>query len=133
MRIKRRKLEVTPPYVSMADIAFNLVLFFLILAKTQDDSHIQWEPVRAGDLKQAPSSRMSVTVDNAGKTYFNGKEISTLGLSGEIKKHLEENPGDNRTVLLKIHKDTRAKIFDKIMEGVSQEGCEIIHVLEEEP
>ncbi len=49
MKIRRSKLEVMPPAVAMADIAFNLVLFFLMMARTQDESNIKWEAAqRAG-------------------------------------------------------------------------------------
>lgn len=116
----------------MADIAFNLVLFFVILAKTQDDSHIQWTAVQAPELKAAPSSRLVVSVDKEGKTYLNGKQMSTLGLEGAINAYLEENPADPKIVLLKIDKDTLAGTFETIIEEVSKTGCEIVHVLEEE-
>ena len=42
MKIARRRLKSGVPSVAMADIAFNLVLFFIMMAKTQDDSHLQW-------------------------------------------------------------------------------------------
>ena len=40
MKINRRKMAAGVPAVAMADIAFNLVLFFICtaVAKTQDDS-----------------------------------------------------------------------------------------------
>ena len=30
--------------MAMGDIAFNLLIFFVILARAQDDSHLQWQP-----------------------------------------------------------------------------------------
>ena len=132
MRFKRRKLEVSPPYVSMADIAFNLVLFFLILAKTQDDSNLQWEAAKATGTKQVGNSRVSVTVDKNNRIYLNGKEIGVRDLAPAVEKELENNPPGNRIVLLKIHKETLAATFEPILEAVSQAGCEVVHVLEEE-
>ena len=131
MRFKRRKLEVSPPYVSMADIAFNLVLFFLILAKTQDDSHIQWEPVKAVGMKEVSNSRITIKVDKDYKTYLNGKEVGIRDLGDLITAELENNAPGNRIVLLKIHKEAPAATFEKILEAVSQAGCEVYHVLEE--
>lgn len=132
MRFKRRKLEVTPPYVSMADIAFNLVLFFLILAKTQDDSHIQWDPAKATGAKPIPNSKVSISVDRDSKVYFNGEEVSVRDLAGRVERELGNQPASERVVLLKIHRDTLASTFEPIMEAVSQSGGEVVHVIEDE-
>lgn len=132
MRFKRRKLEITPPYVAMADIAFNLVLFFVILAKTQDDSHIKWNPVKTKDVEnEAKTSRMTVTVDKEGSAYFNGQPVSVLSLASAVTQHLQDNPGDPRVVLLKIHDETLASTFEAIIAAVSEAGCELFHVLDD--
>ena len=132
MKFKRRKLSIIPPYVAMADIAFNLVLFFLILAKTQDDSHLQWVPAKASETKQFTNAKVSITVDNNDKVYLNGEEIGIRGLADRVARELGDKPPAERIVLLKIHKDTLAKTFNPIMEAVSQAGGEVVHVLDEE-
>ncbi|HEX3151828.1 MAG TPA: biopolymer transporter ExbD [Gemmataceae bacterium] len=131
MKFKRRKLECPPPYVAMADIAFNLVLFFVIMAKTQDDKHIQWQPAKAKETQQAKNARVRVSVDQNSKVYLNGKEIGIRNLAEQVAIFLGDNH-ENRTVLLKIHKDTLASTFEPIMEAVSQAGGDVVHVLEEE-
>jgi biopolymer transport protein ExbD len=133
MKIRRCKLEPGVPAVAMADIAFNLVLFFLILAKTQDDSHLRWEAAHAPtvqnlDLMNAPT----VAVDKDNKVYFKGAQVGISQLAGEITKELGNNPPGKRTVQLKIHKDTQAATFEPIIEAVSQAGGEVVHVLAEE-
>ena len=132
MRFKRKKLEVPPPFVSMADIAFNLVLFFLILAKTQDDSHIQWEPAKATGAKPVPNSKVSITVDKDNRVYFNGEPVGIRELSDKVSRDLGDKAAADRTVLLKIHRDTLAATFEPIMEAVSQAGGEVVHVIEDE-
>ena len=132
MKFKRRKLDCPPPYVAMADIAFNLVLFFVIMAKTQDDSHIQWEAAKAHDTQQAKNARVSVIVDKDNKIYLNGQQVELSRLADLVTIQLGNNPPEFRTVLLKIHKETLASTFEPIMEAVSEAGGEVIHVLEEE-
>src|SRR5262245_23446722 len=132
MRFKRRQLGITPPYVSMADIAFNLVLFFVILAKTQDDSHIVWEPADAPGAKPAPISRVSISVDKDNRVYFNGKEAGVRDLAPLVEKELANLAQKDRAVLLKIHKETLAATFEPILEAVSQAGGEVVHVIEDE-
>lgn len=131
MKFKRRRLDVVPPYVSMADIAFNLVLFFLMLAKTQDDSHIQWEPAKDTGAKQVLNAKVSITVDKDNRVYLNGQQVGIREMSDKVALELVDRPLGERTVLLKIHKDTLAATFEPIMEAVSNAGGEVVHVIEE--
>lgn len=132
MKIKRRKSDLTPPYVPMADIAFNLVLFFLIMAKTKDDRHIVWTPAKAPATTAVANARVTVSVDKEARVYLNGEEIGVRDLSGRIATALGSNPPDQRKVLLKIHASTVAATFEPVMEAVGQAGGEIVHVLQEE-
>ncbi len=132
MKFKRRKLEALPPYVMMADIVFNLVLFFLILAKTQDDTQIQWEPAQASGAKPVVKARVSLTVDKDSKVYLNGKQVGLLNLTALVGAELGDSPPGERTVLLKIHKDTLAATFEDLIAKVSEAGGEMVHVVEDE-
>jgi len=118
----------------MADIAFNLVLFFLMLAKTQDDSHIEWQPAEDAKVKQVTTSKVSIMVDNNGGVYLNGQRVSvreSAAFAELIQKELGDLPPGERTVLLKIDKNTLASTFEPIMEAVGQAGGDVVHVLEE--
>ena len=55
MKLPRRKLEASVPSFAMGDIAFLLLIFFVILARAQDDSHIQWQPARLEKVDMAPA------------------------------------------------------------------------------
>ena len=132
MKFKRRKLEATPPYVGMADIVFNLVLFFLILAKMQDDTQIQWEPAQASGAKPVAKARVSITVDKDNKVYLNGKQVGLMNLTALVAAELGDGAPGTRAVLLKIHKDTLAATFEDLIAKVSEAGGEMVHVIEDE-
>jgi biopolymer transport protein ExbD len=132
MKFKRRKLEIVPPFVSMADIVFNLVLFFLILAKMQDESQIQWEPAQATGAKPVAKAKVSITVDKDNKVYLNARQVGLMNLTDLVAKELGDSPPGERTVLLKIHKDTLAATFEDLIAKVSEAGGEMVHVVEEE-
>src|SRR5437868_13456160 len=129
MKIRRRHLEAGQPVVAMADIAFNLVLFFIILARTQDDSHLKWDPAGAAKLEAIGQSRICVTVDKENKVYLNGDQKSIGELTAAVERLIKAEPNGKRTVLLKIHKDTLAATFEPIIEAVSQAGGDLVHVL----
>jgi biopolymer transport protein ExbD len=133
MKFKRKKLEATPPYVSMADITFNLVLFFLILAKTQDDSNrLDWVPAKSTGAKVVTNAKVSITVDRDNKVYLNGQQVGIRDLADRVAIQLGDKPASERIVVLKIHNETLAATFEPIMEAVSQAGGEVVHVIEEE-
>jgi len=132
MKIRRRRLEAGIPVVAMADIAFNLVLFFIILARTQDDSYLKWKPAGSTKVEAIGQSRISVTVDEENKVYLNGVQKGVGELTAGIEQLLKAEPSGKRTVLLKIHKEPLAATFEPIIEAVSQAGGDLVHVLTEE-
>lgn len=131
MKVARRQFKVEVPSVAMGDIAFNLLVFFVILARAQDDSHLQWTPAETKETEAVKNTKVSVVVDSNNKLYVNGRELDQARLAGAIEKELGDAPGGQRTVLLKIHTDSQALRFEPILEAVSEAGGEIVHVLEE--
>ena len=113
----------------MGDIAFNLLVFFVILAKATDDSHLQWKPVAARNVDVAKKAKVGVLVDDQNRLYLNGREIAEGQLTSTVKEHLGEAGAGDRTVLLKIHDKTLALRYEKVLEAVSAAGGEIVHVL----
>jgi biopolymer transport protein ExbD len=130
MKIRRKPPSLGQPAVAMADIAFNLVLFFIMMAKTQDDSQLAWRPAGGSKLETAGNSRISVVVDRNNKLYFNGQPIGESSLKDAIEQELGDSPPGKRIVLLKIDKEATAIRFEPIIEAVSQAGGECFHILE---
>ena len=132
MKITRKKFDATIPSLAMGDIAFLLLIFFVILARAQDDSHLQWTPAKAENLEQAGHSMVSVVVDNENKLYLNGQEIGVAQLAGAIEGQLGDLNAGERTVLLKVHQDAVALRFEPVIEAVSEAGGELVHIVEED-
>ena len=120
------------PSMAMGDIAFLLLIFFVILARAQDDSHLQWEPAADEELEQAKSYKASVVIDADRKTHLNGRPILQSQLGDALANLLGKSEVGKRRVLLKVHKDATALDFEPIIEAVSKSGGEIHHVLERE-
>ena len=132
MKLKRRQPKCEVPSMAMGDIAFNLLVFFVILARAQDDSHLQWTPAETPVVESTGAAKVSVVVDNNNDLYVNGRQVGESQLAGDIEKLLKNVRQGERTVLLKIHKDTTALRFEPIIEAVSQAGGELVHVLEKQ-
>jgi biopolymer transport protein ExbD len=132
MKVQRRRARAGMPFVPIADIIFNLILFFIILAKSDDTSQLKWTPANSSGLESIPNARWTVTVDKDGFTYLNGDRVGTAEIAPRLEAGLGSIPAGKRFVLLQIHKDTQASLFEPIIEAVSQAGGDLVHVLEQE-
>lgn len=117
--------------MAMGDIAFNLLIFFVILARAQDDSHLEWQPADAKEVEQAGVSRVSVLIDVDNKVYLNGQPIGIAQISARVSEMLGQSPAGERTVLLKVHKEVPALYFQPVIEAISEAGGDLVHILEE--
>jgi biopolymer transport protein ExbD len=132
MKIARRKFKVEVPSMAMGDIAFNLLIFFVILARAQDDSHLKWVPAATPKVENVGHAKVSVVIDVKNDLYLNGKNIGIAQLAGDLQKLLGNAPAGERTVLLKVHRDTTALRFEPVIEAISEAGGDLVHILEEE-
>ena len=132
MKIKRRKLESGIPTVALADIAFNLVLFFLLLAKSQDDTFLKWLPASSPRVEHVGQALASITIDVNSKVFFNGQQVSNSELAPSVKAALGDLPAGKRIVLLKVSKDAPAQVFEPVIEAISEAGGDLVHILKED-
>ncbi|MCL6504354.1 MAG: biopolymer transporter ExbD [Pirellulales bacterium] len=132
MKIARKTFRVEVPVVAMGDIAFNLLIFFVILARAQDDSHLKWQPATTPRVDPARYARATIVVDVNNRLYLNGQETGIADLASRVSQLLGDAAPGDRTVMLKIHRETTAQRFEPIIEAVSQAGGELVHILQEE-
>ena len=57
-------VKPTDKVYMLGDIAFNLLIFFVILARAQDDSFLNWQPAEASDLENTGPAKVSVLIDS---------------------------------------------------------------------
>ncbi len=125
-------MEASIPSVAMGDIAFLLLIFFVILARAQDDSHLRWEPASSENVVNVANPLASVVIDADGKYFLNGAQIEIGELAGRLTTILGNNPAGRRTVMFKVDKDSTADLFEPAIEAISQAGGELVHILEPE-
>lgn len=116
----------------MGDIAFLLLIFFVILARAVDDSHLQWKPAITEEVEQVGAALASVVIDADRKLYLNGKAIDSDALPGALEVLLEGVEPGKRKVLLKVDKEATADAFQPAIEAISMAGGDLVHVLNRE-
>ncbi|HND51103.1 MAG TPA: biopolymer transporter ExbD [Pirellulaceae bacterium] len=131
MKLTRKKHKAEVPSVAMGDIAFNLLIFFVILAKAQDDSHLNWTPASSSKVESAGVSKVSVLINSENKLHLNGQPIGLSQLAPRIKELLGDSPAGDRVVLLKVHREAQALQFEPVIEAISEAGGDLVHILEE--
>src|SRR5688572_2467547 len=131
MKIARRKMRAEVPSMAMGDIAFNLLIFFVILARAQDDSHLQWTHADTPKLESAGYAKATIVNDNRNKLHLDDREIGIASLAGAVEERLGDAPAGERVVMLKVHKDIQAARFEPVIEAISEAGGDLVHILEE--
>jgi len=116
----------------MGDIAFLLLIFFVILARAVDDSHLQWQPAVTEEVEATGASLASVVIDAERKLYLNGKAIASDALPGALETILEGVEAGKRKVFLKVDKEATADAFQPAIEAISMAGGDLVHVLNRE-
>ncbi len=131
MKCVRKTVKADVPSVAMGDIAFLLLIFFVILARAEDDSHLKWQPANIPKVENLGNSEVSVLINDDHKVFLNGAQIGIDQLSALISKRLENKGTGARKVRLKAHDTAPASIFEPVIEAISAAGGELEHVLEE--
>ena len=126
---EEQELNITP----MIDCVFLLLIFFVILARVQDDSHVQWDPAILPNLEGAGAALANVAIDSAYKTYLNGEEIKNELLGPRLNAILGETPAGQRNVFLKVHREAQAQHFEPVIQAIGEAGGDLVHILEPEP
>ena len=131
MKISRRASKADVPSMAMGDIAFNLLIFFVILARAEDDSHLHWHPASAVEITASGAARVSVLIDSDNKYYVNGQQVGETQIAGEVESLLGNAAAGDRQVFFKVHKDAQAMYFEPAIAAISEVGGDLVHVLEQ--
>lgn len=131
MKIPRRRMAAAIPLTSTADVAFLLLIFFIVLAKGTNESTLELRPaVTTAKLDATDPSMVTVSIDKHSKIYVNGSAVSAAGVRAAVEDHLGTAPPANRKVLLKIDKAVPDRVFGQVMYDVSEADADIWRALD---
>jgi len=123
----RRRIQRVTPYVptaSMGDIAFLLIIFFMVCSNFMKEASIQLSPPKADELSKMEESPVSVSIDEDGVMYLQGSRIFDeeqleWGVMSLIKDKASEK---GRTVLFKCDEAVTSDVFEPAMDAISRAG-----------
>ncbi|UCH62557.1 MAG: biopolymer transporter ExbD [Fidelibacterota bacterium] len=128
MKRKRSKLKEIPS-ASMADIAFLLLVFFLVTTTISMDKGIgQVLPAIGEELEVNPKNITKVLVNATGQVLHDEELVSLSQLRTKIKNMLAQN--DKLIVSVKTHPQTKHQVYVDVLDQLKQAGATRISIAE---
>ncbi len=128
MKRKRSKLKDIPS-ASMADIAFLLLVFFLVTTTISMDKGIgQVLPAIGEELEVNPKNITKVLVNATGQVLHDEELVSLSQLRTRIKNMLAQN--DKLIVSVKTHPQTKHQAYVDVLDQLKQAGSTRISIAE---
>lgn len=134
MKIHKNAILVEPPSVATGDIAFNLIVFFLVCASTQPDAGRKQELPRSEQQQEQEEKLENIQVDIARTTQaVNGDPVTVAQFLPKLKRLLaSRRRPEDRVVLVKSTKDTPYERWIQVTGLIEDAGGSITLQLEEE-
>jgi biopolymer transport protein ExbD len=116
----RKKAPPAIPVVSMSDIAFLLIIFFLVTTNFLKESHIRLKLPKAEATSKEEKVQNSVSVDKDGVVWLNGEKSENL--KQDLGNVLGDRQGDKRKVFLKCDKDLVYSDYMPVIQHINEAG-----------
>ena len=129
LRRKKRKIPVVP-VTSFGDIAFLLIIFFMIASVFMTEGHIKVKLARSSDIEKEKSVSVSLVLDKNGKLWLQGQQCHKEMVESYVKSLLENS--EEKEVMLKIDRDQVQRDFGGILMALGDAGADIILLGEKE-
>ena len=126
---RRARARATIPTATMADIAFLLIVFFLVTTSMSHDKGLGLTLPPHGTTTRVPSRNITKVWINMAGEIMHDQELVTLELMEQrIRLMTEENP--NLIVSIKTDPDASYEYFVDVIDAVKQAGNDKISIAE---
>ena len=137
-RKKKQKRRAIPvPIASMGDIAFLLIIFFLVCSEiAKDNANIQTTPPVSEHVKKMKASVAArVAIDTDGVIYFDGTQVdSAKDVEWGVRAILANTASDDqRHVQFKCDAALPKETFEPVMKAIVEAGGILEAVGEDNP
>jgi len=124
---RRRRVSLDIPTASMPDIAFLLIIFFLVTTTMYMDKGLGLVLPRIGQTKEVPRKNIcNVWVNASGEIAVEGEIVPLARLREEVSRRLRENP--RLIVSLKVDGQAEYKVFVDVLDELKLAGATRISI-----
>ena len=134
MKLKRGKMLIDPPASASSDIAFTLIIFFLVCAAVQPETGLSQILPKTEEQaeKRDQSKNIEVTITPT-SIVLNGSPLQLPAFSQRITAALKQKTRDaDRIVVVKSSPDTPYPIWIAVSQAIEQAGGILTLELESE-
>ena len=118
----RRRMPFVPT-ASFGDIAFLLIIFFMVASVFMKEANIKVKQATSPDIDKVKNPPVSVIVDTEGKIWLQGQEYALDALEPEMSALLRDKT--DKQVMLKVDRLQKQKEFGQVLKALSNAGAEI--------
>lgn len=128
--VKRHRKKIMVPLASIGDLAFLLIMFFMLTSTFIKEAPLDLTPPESLDIERIEESQISVSIDEDGNIYLQGVQMADAeavewGLTGLLEKIADES---ERLVLFRCDRDAPKTVFEPVIGAIAQAGGRIIAV-----
>jgi len=128
LKVKTR-VKASIPTSSMADIAFLLIVFFLVTTSFSKDKGLGLTLPKPGDETRVPSRNITkVWINAAGDIMHDMTQVTVTALEERIRNMTSQNP--NLVVSIKTAPDAQYESFVDVVDSIKKAGNEKISIAE---
>ena len=120
---RKSKMRTLVPVAAMADIAFLLIIFFILTTNFMTESHIELEEASSRDIEILEQSTVSVSLDKEGNLWLQGEPCPQEVLESGVAALLQDR--EQKTVMLKIDRELPHEKYGPVFLALSGAGAEI--------
>ncbi len=124
MRITRRTIPVEIPTASMADVAFLLIIFFLVASFYSVTRGIQFSLPKHDEasLTAEPEAAVLIEIGSDGSLTVDSRNMALNDLRGYIEPKLQRNP--TKAVILQTSLEASYQAMTDVFDELRQAGVQ---------
>ncbi len=127
MKVKRPVRRVPfVPVASFGDIAFLLIIFFMVASVFMREANIKITPAASADIDKVETQPISVVVDESGVIWVQGEQCQRDALEPAIAFLLKDK--SSKKAFLKIDHKRKQRDFGPVLMAMGKAGAEIVLV-----
>ena len=106
---KRRHANLVLPLTSFGDIAFLMIIFFMLVSNFMKKANMEMVPAVSSSLDKQDAPKVNVTMDEDGVIWYEGNPCSPQELTALLKLRAEDLRDE--PVHVSIHKSHPRRTF----------------------
>ena len=128
---KRRFRGGEIPTSSMADIAFLLLIFFLVTTTIDMDKGLGMVlPADGEEIEINKKNILNCLINSSGKVLLGGEPVDIRNLSKTVRQKIAEN--DKLIISVKAHSSSKYEDYVKVIDQLKQANATRISIAESE-